>query len=94
IEFNSSNSGAVAIWTAVNGISGNQVLPLSRIMILNNGNVGINTTTPARSLHISDVMRLEPRASSPSSPAEGDIYMDSTTHKLMVYDGSTWQACW
>jgi hypothetical protein len=56
--------------------------------------VGINTTTPARNLHIKDVMRLQPRATSPSSPAEGDIYMNSTTHKLMVYDGTAWQACW
>lgn len=59
-----------------------------------NGNVGIGTTNPARSLHISDVMRLQPRATAPSSPVEGDIYMNSTTHKLMVYDGTTWQSCW
>jgi hypothetical protein len=58
------------------------------------GNVGIGTTSPARKLHISDVMRLEPRATAPVSPAEGDIYMDSSDHKLKVYDGTTWQACW
>ena len=57
-------------------------------------NVGINTTTPARNLHINDVMRLQPRATAPSGPGEGDIYMNSATHKLMVYDGSAWQACW
>jgi len=56
--------------------------------------VGIGTTNPARKLHISDAMRLEPRATAPSSPSEGDIYMDSTDHKLKVYDGTTWQACW
>jgi hypothetical protein len=56
--------------------------------------VGIGTSAPARNLHVNDVMRLEPRASAPSSPSEGDMYMDSTTHKLMVYDGTTWQACW
>ena len=44
-------------------------------------------------VHVSDVMRLEPRASAPSSPSEGDMYMDGTTHKLMVYDGTAWQAC-
>jgi hypothetical protein len=58
------------------------------------GNVGIGTTSPARALHVSDVMRLQPRATAPASPAEGDIYMDSTTHKLMVYDGTAWKACW
>jgi hypothetical protein len=56
--------------------------------------VGINTTTPARNLHINDVMRLQPRSAAPSSPAEGDIYYSSSSHKLMVYDGTTWQACW
>jgi hypothetical protein len=58
------------------------------------GNVGIGTASPARKLHVNDVMRLEPRATAPTLPAEGDMYMDSTTHKLMVYDGSTWRACW
>ena len=58
------------------------------------GKVGIGTTTPARRLHVSDIMRLEPRPTAPSSPGEGDMYMNSTTHKLMIYDGTTWQACW
>jgi hypothetical protein len=65
-----------------------------RLRIANNGNIGIGTMSPARRLHITDVMRLEPRASAPSGPSEGDIYMDSVTHKLMVYDGTTWRACW
>lgn len=29
-----------------------------------------------------------------SSPAEGLCFYDSTVHKLYVYDGTTWQACW
>ena len=58
------------------------------------GDVGIGISNPARKLHVSDTMRLEPRATAPSSPSEGDMYMSSTTHKLMVYDGTTWQACW
>lgn len=57
-------------------------------------NVGIGTISPQRKLHISDVMRLEPRNTVPSSASAGDIYFSSTTNKLMVYDGSTWQACW
>ena len=56
--------------------------------------VGIGIMGAQRNLHVKDVMRLEPRATVPSSAAEGDIYMDSTTHKLMVYDGTIWQACW
>jgi trimeric autotransporter adhesin len=45
-------------------------------------------------LNIRDVLKLTPRASAPASPTEGDIYYNSTTHKLMVFDGSSWMACW
>jgi len=58
------------------------------------GNVGIGTENPQRKLHVNDVMRLEPRATAPTNPSKGDIYMSDTTNKLMVYDGSAWQACW
>jgi len=62
--------------------------------VLDSGFVGIGVTVPERKLHISDVMRLEPRDTAPSDASEGDIYMDSTTHKLKVFDGVAWQACW
>lgn len=55
------------------------------------GNVGINIATPQRSLHINDVMRLEPRASAPTSPSAGDIYYDSTVNKLRIYNGTSWR---
>jgi len=58
------------------------------------GNFGIGTNAPARKLHVSDVMRLEPRSSAPTSPAKGDIYFDSVSNKLRVYDGTVWQNCW
>jgi hypothetical protein len=58
------------------------------------GYFGIGTQDPQRPLHVSDVMRLEPRETPPSNPSEGDIYMDGASHKLKVYDGTTWQACW
>jgi hypothetical protein len=53
------------------------------------GNVGIGTTTPARKLHVSDAMRLEP-TTAPASPAAGDLYFDSSTNKLRCYDGTAW----
>ncbi len=64
------------------------------VWIKSNGNVGVNMSAPQRSLHVSDVMRLEPRATAPSSPSKGDIYFDSVLNKLRVYDGTTWQNCW
>jgi hypothetical protein len=59
-----------------------------------NGNVGIGTTSPARTLHVNAVMRLEPIAAAPASPAKGDMYFDSTINKLRVFDGTVWQSCW
>jgi hypothetical protein len=59
-----------------------------------NGNVGIGTNSPARTLHVNDVMRLQPRGTAPSSPAAGDMYFDSTSSKLRVHDGTTWRDCW
>ncbi len=58
-----------------------------------NGNIGIDIQ-PQRKLHINDVMRLEPRSTSPSNPSKGDIYFDNSLNKLRVYDGTTWQNCW
>ena len=65
-----------------------------RIRIKNNGNFGVGILDPQRTIHIKDVMRLEPISEAPSDPDEGDIYMNGVTHKLMVYDGMNWQACW
>jgi hypothetical protein len=59
-----------------------------------NGETGLGGIDPERNLHVYGCMRLQPISYTPSSPSEGDIYMNSTTHKLMVYDGTTWQACW
>ena len=64
-----------------------------RMVVSNNGNVGIGTTTPARTLHVNSVMRLEPIQSSPSNPSKGDMYFDATFNKLRVYDGNVWQNC-
>lgn len=57
------------------------------------GNLGVGTTSPARTLHVNDVMRLEPRATAPSSPSAGDIFFNSSTNKLQCYDGTAWQDC-
>lgn len=54
------------------------------------GNVGIGTSAPARLLHVNGPMRVQP-AALPSSPADGDIAIDSGDgNKLKYYNGS-WQ---
>ena len=77
---------------------GDQIFPTSdgtsgQVMVTDGSGQLSWTDVPAGKLHVTDVLRLKP-SSTPSSPSEGDMYMDSTTHKLMVYDGTTWQACW
>ncbi len=83
--------------TATSGVADGSNAPTGTVRLLtltNTGNLGLGTTTPARALHVSDVMRLEPRSSAPTSPSKGDIYFDNTLNKLRVYDGTTWQNCW
>ena len=67
----------------------------SRLTVDSNGNVGIGVSAPERTLHVNDVLRLQPRATAPSDPKAGDMYIDSSdSNKLKVYDGTTWQSCW
>lgn len=58
--------------------------------ITDDGYVGINESSPARNLHISDVMRLEPRSSAPTSASQGDIYSDSDSGALCYYNSTAW----
>ncbi len=44
-------------------------------------------------LHIDDILKLEPRASAPTPASAGDIYYNSGTNKLQVYNGTTWEDC-
>ncbi|NPA46263.1 MAG: hypothetical protein GXO24_03515 [Chlorobi bacterium] len=44
-------------------------------------------------VNIKNIFRLVPRKA-PSSPQEGDIYYDSDTHKLRVFDGTDWHDLW
>lgn len=65
----------------------------STMVIAENGNSGFGVDAPARTVHISDVMKLEP-STEPASPTAGDIYFDSSLHKLRCFDGSQWQDVW
>lgn len=55
------------------------------------GNVGVGNSNPQRNLHVSDTVRIEPRASAPAIPAQGDIYVDSTNGAFCFFDGAVWQ---
>jgi hypothetical protein len=60
----------------------------------NSRNIGINKSNPQRNLHVNDVIRLQPRSTSPENPVKGDMYFDSVLNKLRVFDGTQWQNTW
>jgi hypothetical protein len=45
-------------------------------------------------VQLNDILSLRPRSGPPPDPEKGWMYMDDNTDKLMVYDGTSWQACW
>jgi len=63
------------------------------MVIDQNRNVGIGVTAPERTLHIKDVLRINP-SSEPSNPADGDIYLDSSSNKLRCYANGAWHDLW
>ncbi len=87
---NRDNSQAIKFLTGLQNGWDNRVEAMT---IIGNGNVGIGTNSPSQKLDINGVMHLEP-TSEPANPTEGDIYMDSASHKLRVYDGTVWHDLW
>ncbi len=63
---------------------------VDRVAIDSSGYMGIGTTTPYRTLSITDTMNIEPRATAPTGAILGDIYVDSDTNELCFYNGSAW----
>lgn len=86
-------SSASNFYTTFNSTEGG-ISAGERMRIAPNGNVGIGINSPVRTLHVKDVIRLEPINTPPTSPSKGDIYFDNILNKLRVYDGTTWQSCW
>jgi hypothetical protein len=78
----------------VNNIANSLMVGFDRntpTLFVDSSRVGIGTSNPQRALHISDVMRLQPRASAPASPSEGDIYVNSTDHHIYCYLNGVWK---
>ena len=84
--------GEISFHTRPHDFDGGGVIQ-ERMRILRNGNVGIGTPNPARLLHISNAMRLEPIERAPSSPSNGDLYYDNSgSHSLCIYINGSWSA--
>jgi len=91
----SSNNIVVGFNDCYNGDNcGSITFALYDVLNTVNTNVGIKVLNPQRSLHVNDVIRLDPRDAPPSNPVKGDMYFDGILNKLRVYDGTTWQSCW
>jgi hypothetical protein len=58
MEFNNGNIGQVAIWTAISGTAGSQLSPQPRLLITNDGKIGLGTTTPAYKLDVNGDINL------------------------------------
>lgn len=54
------------------------------------GHMGVGIATPARPLHITEAMRLEP-GGEPANPVAGDLYFDSALAVLRCHDGTAWR---
>jgi hypothetical protein len=58
IEFNNNAIGQVAIWTATSGTAGSQLIPQARLLITNDGKIGVGTSTPAYKLDVNGDVNL------------------------------------
>ena len=87
ITYVSNQSDGYMGFLTYNGVSST-----AQMVITENGNVGVgpNLYSPQRTLHIDDLMRIQPRSTAPSSPALGDVYVDSDTNELCFYNGTVW----
>ena len=55
---------------------------------------GLDTLDLDTYVTINDVLKLQPTATTPSSPTEGEIYYNSTTHMAYCYNGTDWNGLW
>jgi hypothetical protein len=78
-------------WNRNNGFLSIGTNNAERMRIAADGKVGVGTSSPQRTFHVDDVMRLEPRTAAPSSPSDGDLYVNSTTDHIYCYLNGAWR---
>ncbi len=75
----------------MNGSDMSSTLNIGGVIVgdLVTGKIGIGINKPARTLHIKDVMRLEPIAQAPFDAAMGDLFVH-TSGAICFYNGTNW----
>ena len=74
---NNLHKGYIQVYDRGTGAWGDLYMGLTR--------VGFGISTPARQVHIKDVMRLEPRADYPASPSDGDLCVVGAVGSRHIY---------
>jgi hypothetical protein len=86
-SFNSATGVLIEAPAApVSGASGPIVSPSNYLGLKANAKAEFNDD-----VKITDVLILPPKSSAPASPAEGTVYINSSTNKLMFYVGGSWR---
>jgi hypothetical protein len=83
----SADAGAFMIHQTVNGS------PATRLVIRNNGNVGMGVNNPRARLEVNDTLLLTPRATDPATTTEGTFYYNNSASVkgFRYYNGSIWK---
>lgn len=55
------------------------------------GNVGFGVDNPQRTVHIKDVMRLEPISAAPENAQLGDLYVNDLSKEICFFNGNFWE---
>lgn len=71
------------------GITGTEIYSAENYSATGTGNIVLSIGPTLTTVSITDVIKLTPTASPPSSATEGMIYAD-TDHHLYYYNGTTW----
>ena len=84
-----SAEGIIKFFTGYDVVAG---AGIERLRISSNGNIGIGTVNPSRTLDINGTIKLAPLMTEPENPMEGDMYMNGLNHQLVLFDGSDWKS--